>query len=103
MGTSDYTPGSIESLIVTVRCTQPCEQGDAGAILTLNEKRISRDGLRDAIRSELSRNIRAVVYIRAQGDVTAGQIIRMVDTVRDGWFDVPVVLLTPQLEKSLKP
>lgn len=91
-------------LMVTVDCRRNlCGQGGVVPTITLNGNLVSQESLPEAIRAELSRNVRAVVYFRGTGEMDVGQMIRIMDTIRDGWFGVPVVLLTPESEKTLLP
>ena len=57
--------------------------------------------LRDALRAELTRRPARVVYIEGDDSLTYADIMRVVDITRGAWPRAAIVLLTPNLKKSL--
>ena len=69
--------------------------------LRLNSSAVAWCDLRRALTAELSPRGHRVVSVRGDGCLNVGDVVRVIDTARDAWYGVPVVLMTPELEKSL--
>ena len=89
-------------IIVSVHCPKGTTSPVGEAEVRLNSRSVSSRDLRAVLRAELSRRAHRVVYVEGEDCLTVGDIVRVIDTARDAWYGVPVVLLTPKLKKSLQ-
>jgi hypothetical protein len=89
-------------IILAVQCAKGRTPVPSEPELRLNSRPVSRGDLRAALRAELSRRAHRVIYVHGEGCLNVGDVLRVIDTARDAWYGVPVVLLTPELEKSLQ-
>jgi len=88
-------------LMLTVQCPNSDTPSSNDPELRLNSRLVSTDDLRGALRAELSRRAHRVVYVQGEGCLKVEDVVRVIDIARDAWYGVPVVLMTPELEKSL--
>jgi biopolymer transport protein ExbD len=95
---STLTADLEERIILTVQSPPFSNEPE----LRLNSRPVSRGDLRAALRAELSRRAHRVVYVQGEPCLSVGDVVRVIDIARDAWYGVPVVLMTPELEKSLK-
>ena len=91
----------VEPVIVTVHRAESSTPGANEPELRLNSRSVSRSDLRDALRVELSRRADRVIYVEGDIDLEFADIVRVVDIAQEAWYGVHVVLLTPELKKSL--
>jgi len=89
-------------IILTVQCPKSGTPSSNEPELRLNSRPVSWGDLRGALRAELSRRAHRVVYLNGEGCLNVGDVVRVIDIARDAWYGVPVVLMTPELEKSLQ-
>ena len=90
-------------IILTVECPKGGTSSSNEPELRLNSRPVSWGDLRGALRAELSRRADGVVYVQGEGCLNVGDVVRVIDIARDARYDVPVVLMTPKLERSLSP
>jgi len=82
-------------LFLTVKCAKEPTFPANELEFHLNSRLVSSVDLGVAVRAELSRRAHRVVYLEGDGCLQLGDIVRVIDIVRDAWYGVPVVLLTP--------
>jgi len=88
-------------VIVTVKCAEKGATDGSELEFRLSSRPISQESLRTALLEELSRQAHPVVYVEADGCMTVGEVMGVVDIARGAWYGVPVVLLTPTTKKML--
>jgi hypothetical protein len=85
-------------IIVEVHCSSV----RSAAILRWNGTGISVESLPHTLRGLLAVRADHVVYIEGDGCLDLGDVERVVETVRDSWQGVRVVLLTPGTRRRLQ-
>lgn len=85
-----------ECVIVAVRRGPSANEPE----IRLNSKSVSWADFPVRLRSELSRRADRVVFVEGEGNVAVSDVVRVDDT-REAWYGVTVVLLTPELKKTL--
>jgi hypothetical protein len=90
-------------LILTIDC--PTRVGSRGTEpeFQLNSTPIPKDQLPYALRAALSRRSKPVLYLRGEGCVAIGEIVRVIDVVRGAWYGLPIVLLTSEPGSKSQP
>lgn len=91
----------VERVTVAVHRAESSTSGANEPELRLNSRLVSWGDLRDALRAQLSRRAGRVVYIEGDDSLAFADIVRVIDIARTAWYGVPVVLLTPELKRSL--
>lgn len=82
---------------------EQCATVPGGApALRLNGTAISADSIPGALRRLLAVRADHVVYIDGEGCLEIGDVARLVETARDSWEGVRVVLLTPETRRWLE-
>ncbi len=89
-------------IILTVQCPKSGTPSSNEPEIRLNSRHVSKSDLRGALKAELSRRAHRVVYVRGEGCLNVEDVVGVIDIARDAWYGVPVVLMTPGLEKSLR-
>lgn len=90
-----------DRVVVSVRCAQGRTVAASGPKLFLNSRPVGWNHLGNALRVELSRRPDPVVYVEGESGLTFADIVRVVDIARGAWYGVPVVLVTPTLDRGL--
>jgi hypothetical protein len=88
-----------ERVIVTLGRSD-CDRGTSE--VRLDSTLMTWDDLRPSLRAKLSRHAVPVVYLDAPWCFETRGVIEAMDAIRDVWYQVPIVLLTPALRNTTR-
>src|SRR5215471_16803491 len=96
-GPAKLTPEIEGQLILTVRCPKPGVPPANGPEFRLNARPVRQDQLPGALRAEFSLRAHRVLYLRGEGCLAVGDVVRAIDTARGAWYGLSIVLLTKEV------
>jgi|ERR1022692_471892 biopolymer transport protein ExbD len=100
---SPMPPPQARPLVVTLKRKQTTGPYATELEIFLNSKSLLRSELHSALRTELSKRGRPVVFVEGDDYLEFRDVAEVIDIAHEGWPGVHVVLLTPQLKKVLEP
>jgi hypothetical protein len=89
-------------LILTIQCPKSGSPSADEPELRLNSRLVSRGDLRDRLKAEFSRRGHRVLYVQGEGCLAVSDVFQVIDSARDAWYGVPIVLMTPGLESDFQ-
>jgi biopolymer transport protein ExbD len=94
------TDSQDDCLIVSVHSTNAIPPANE-VELRVNSSSVLWADLRRDLKMELSRRADRVVFVEGDGNLQVADVMRVIDIARGAWPGIPVVLLTPALNKKL--